>query len=91
MKFEFMTANRIIFERGSITKIGKLAKEFGTKVLLSSGMPPEATDRVVKLLKEEGLEVVVVVVKKEPSIETLEGSLALARNEKCNVVVGFGG
>ena len=91
MKFEFMTANRIIFERGSISRIGKLAKEFGTKVLLSTGMSPEATDKVVKLLKDEGLEVVVVVVTKEPSIENLEVSLAVARKEKCDVVVGFGG
>jgi alcohol dehydrogenase class IV len=91
MKFEFMTANRIIFERGSISRVGKLAKEFGKKVLLTTGMPQDATDKVVKLLNDEGLEVVVVVVTKEPSIENLEVSLALARKEKCDVVVGFGG
>jgi alcohol dehydrogenase class IV len=91
MKFEFMTANRIIFERGSISRIGKLAKELGTKVLLSTGMPAETTEKVVKLLKDEGLEVVVVVVTKEPSIENLEVSLELARKEKVDVVVGFGG
>jgi alcohol dehydrogenase class IV len=91
MKFEFMTANRIIFERGSISRIGKLAKELGTKVLLTTGMPPETTEKVVKLLKDEGLDVVVVVVTKEPSIENLEVSLELARKEKVDVVVGFGG
>jgi alcohol dehydrogenase class IV len=91
MKFEFMTANRIIFERGSISRIGKLAKELGTKVLLTTGMPPETTEKVVKLLKDEGLDVVVVVVTKEPSIENLEISLEIARKEKVDVVVGFGG
>jgi alcohol dehydrogenase class IV len=91
MKFEFMTANRIIFERGSINRIGKLAKELGKKVLLTTGVSPEATDKVVKLLNDEGLDVVVVVVTKEPTIENLKESLELARKEKCDVVVGFGG
>ncbi len=39
MKFEFMTASRIIFERGAFQKIGGLAKSLGKKALLCSGVP----------------------------------------------------
>lgn len=91
MKFEFMTANRIIFERGSITQIGKLAKVMGHKVLLSSGMFPGVTEKVADYLKEEGLKVTIVYVTGEPSLEGIKKSLDLAREEKCDMTIGFGG
>jgi alcohol dehydrogenase class IV len=91
MKFEFMTANRIIYERGSIQQIGKLAKNCGTKALISTGMSEEATEKVAVLLRNEGLGVVKYPVFGEPSIEGINEVLAIARAEKCDVVIGFGG
>ncbi|PKM94232.1 MAG: alcohol dehydrogenase [Firmicutes bacterium HGW-Firmicutes-1] len=91
MKFEFMTANRILFERGAINQIGKLAKNMGNKVLLTSGMSTEDTDKVVGYLKEEGLDTIVLFVQGEPSVEGIKAGLDQARNEKCDMVIGFGG
>ena len=91
MKFEFMTANRIIFERGGIKQLGKLVKPMGDKVLLSSGMSEESTETVMDLLNDEGLDVTVFYVFGEPSIEGISEGLELARSKQCNIVVGFGG
>jgi len=86
-----MTANRIIFERGGIQKIGKLAKEFGNKPLLASGMSMDDTNKIADTLKDEGLTAIVLTVPGEPSVEGLKKGLELARNEKCDMVIGFGG
>lgn len=91
MKFEFMTANRIVFERGGIKQIGKLAKPMGNKVLLSSGMTEVETQKIVDLLKYEALDVTLFYVFGEPSIEGISEGLELARSEKCDMVIGFGG
>ena len=91
MKFEFMTANRIIFERGSINQIGKIAKTFGHKVLLASGNREEVTEWVAGFLRDEGLEVTVVNVQGEPSLEGIKESLELARKANCDMTIGFGG
>jgi len=91
VKFEFMTANRIIFERGSINQIGKIAKTFGQKVLLASGNREDVTNRVVAYLKDEGLEVTVVSVQGEPSMEGIKESLEVARKANCDMTIGFGG
>ncbi|KNZ41634.1 iron-containing alcohol dehydrogenase [Acetobacterium bakii] len=91
MNFEFMTANRIIFETGGIAKIGKLAKEFGNRVLLSSGMSMDETKKVMGYLQKEGITPVVLMVQGEPSVEGLKEGLELARKEMCDSVIGFGG
>lgn len=91
MKFEFMTANRIIYERGSIKQLGKLAKAFGNKALLTTGIPDEVTDSIVAMLAAEGVEAVTVRVVGEPSIEGLNEALELARKEKCELTIGVGG
>ena len=91
MKFEFMTANRIIFELGAINKIGALTKLFGNKILLATGMSKDETAKVVNALNESGLEAIVLSVQGEPSVEGLKESLEIARKEKCDVVIGFGG
>ncbi|WKY46436.1 iron-containing alcohol dehydrogenase [Eubacteriaceae bacterium ES3] len=91
MKFEFMTANRIIFEVGAIKKIGHLTSSFGNKALLASGMSEDETSKIVGYLNEAGITTIVVGVQGEPSVEGLKEALALARTEACNVVIGFGG
>lgn len=91
MKFEFMTANRIIFERGGIKQIGKLVKPMGNKVLLSSGMSENSTEEIVNLLKDEGLDVTVFYISFEPSIEGISEGIERARLQQCDIVVGFGG
>lgn len=91
MKFEFKTVNRIIFELGAIKRIGDLAKEFGNRALLSTGMPMNETEKLVGYLNEEGVEAIVLSVQGEPSVEGLKEGLKIARKERCDVVIGYGG
>ena len=46
-KFEFMTSDRILFERNGLKNIGKLAQPFGKKALVE----PEAEQRMRLVLK----------------------------------------
>jgi hypothetical protein len=45
MKFEFMTASRIIVERGGLKQVGKLAKSFGERVLLVGRLASDDTKK----------------------------------------------
>lgn len=91
MKFEFMTANRIVAERGAFKKIGAIAKSFGSKAFVASGMFEENDKAIMSLLEAEGLQHVLIKVVGEPTIEGVSEALALARKEKCDVFIGFGG
>ena len=79
MKFEFMTANRIIVERGGLKQVGKLAKSFGERVLLVGRLASEDTKKAIEYLNNEGCVVTPVNVK---------GSPALTRSMKYSVFQG---
>lgn len=90
-KFEFMTSDRILFERDGIRNIGKLAKPFGKKALLVTGGRGENADRIEGYLKAEGITSVLFKVYSEPSLDTMKVGLDLARNENCDFVIACGG
>lgn len=91
MKFEFMTASRIIVERNGLNQIGKLTKSFGQRVLVVGRLASEDTNNAMQLMKEAGCEVTPVNVKGEPSVDSINEILAVARKNNCEVVVAIGG
>jgi len=91
MIFEFATARRIIFGTGSIAKIPSLAKEFGERALLVTGSKPERADKLVRLLEADGFKVFTYSVSGEPATDNIIEGTALAKKEKCHMVLGFGG
>ena len=91
MKFEFMTANRIIVERGGLKQVGKLAKSFGERVLLVGRLASEDTKKAIEYLNNEGCVVTPVNVKGEPSVDSINEILSLSRKNLCEVVVAIGG
>lgn len=90
-KFEFMTSDRILFERDGIRNIGKLAKPFGKKALIVSGGRGEVASEISDYLKVEGIASAFFKVLTEPSLDTMKIGLDLARNEKCDMVIACGG
>lgn len=90
-KFEFMTSDRILFERGGIRNIGKLAKPFGKKALIVSGGRGEVATEIRDFLKAEGIDSAHFKVTGEPSLDTTKVGLDLARHEKCDMVIACGG
>jgi alcohol dehydrogenase class IV len=91
MKFEFMTANRIIVERDGLKQIGRLTKSFGQRVLLVGRLASEDTIKAIEYLNSEGCTVTPVNVKGEPSVDSINEIVAISREHQCEVVVAIGG
>lgn len=89
-RFEFFTANQIVFGCGVIQDLGTVAKKYGKKALLVSGMPRPEMDEVVReLLEHSGVKVKVFRVAAEPTREVV--GAALEEVQGCEVVIGLGG
>lgn len=106
MRFEFATARRIVFGAGTLQELpalandnlangdlanGDLANGLGRRPLLVRGGSAERAQPLLALLHECGLETVIYSVPHEPDVETIEAGVTLARAEKCDSVIGFGG
>jgi alcohol dehydrogenase class IV len=91
MNFEFGTATKIIFGAGVRTRLGKLAAGLGKRAFLTCGLPEEDIQEIVDLLAGEGVQAFSYPVQDEPTLASIQAGLALARNEKCDLVIGLGG
>jgi alcohol dehydrogenase class IV len=95
MNFEFATANRIIFGTGTFAQTGELARSLGKRAfVVTGGRTLKASGRLGAL--EESLAKVNVsffhfAATGEPEIKTVETAMSIARQEKCDLVVGVGG
>ncbi|NTU66167.1 MAG: iron-containing alcohol dehydrogenase, partial [Chloroflexi bacterium] len=91
MRFEFATANRIIFGRGSIKEAALLAASFGRRALIVVGSTAEQAAFLVDQLKAQQVEAVTFSVSGEPAIETVQAGIIVARDNRCDVIIGLGG
>ena len=91
MKFEFATATKIIFGEGTLREAGAAAKAFGRRALVVTGRDAKRAGPLLKILREAGVGVVTFSVADEPELSTIEQGAALAKNENCELVIGFGG
>ena len=91
MRFEFATANRIIFGPGAIQQIGKITAEFGRRALVMTGWPVDQTTEVFNALSAHGVTASYVPVSGEPTTESISQGVERARIDQCDVLIGFGG
>jgi alcohol dehydrogenase class IV len=91
MRFEFASATRIVFGPGTLREAGPMAKAFGRRALLVTGRDPRRAQPLQALLREHGVAEVTCPVAGEPTLETVQAGAALARAERCDLVIGFGG
>ena len=89
MTFDFFTAPRIVFGRGSLSRLADLVRPLGTKALVVFNGTVQAN--VVDLLNSAGIECVSRRQRGEPRVEDVEQGVEMARREKCDVLVGVGG
>ncbi|MFZ1767544.1 MAG: iron-containing alcohol dehydrogenase, partial [Caldilinea sp.] len=59
MKFEFATAQRILFGEGTLNEIGALALGFGRRALVVTGAHPARAQRLLTLLAASGVDATV--------------------------------
>jgi butanol dehydrogenase len=94
--FTFYLPTKIIFGPGEIQKIGVEAKALGEKAIIITGKRSSAAfgiiNKVTDLLEKEGVEAVVFdKIEPNPRSTTIDSAGALARENKCDLVIGLGG
>ena len=90
-RFEFATAARIVFGRGTVRESGALAGECGARALVVTGRDPRRAGPLLASLTERSIAVVPFSVSGEPEVATVQTGVALARRERCDLVIAFGG
>jgi len=90
-RFDFATATRIIFAPGALGEIGPLAQQYGSRALVVTGRDPGRAEPLLAALRRHGVQTVAFAVTGEPEIQTVEGGVALARQEGCQLVISLGG
>ncbi|MEE8120288.1 MAG: iron-containing alcohol dehydrogenase [Anaerolineales bacterium] len=91
MRFEFATANRVIFGAGVLAEVGELAKEFGRRALVVTGSDPDRAAPLLSMLKNAGLISTVFSVACEPTVALAKEGTRIAHEAACDLVIGFGG
>ncbi|MFA8435466.1 MAG: iron-containing alcohol dehydrogenase [Marinifilaceae bacterium] len=91
MQFNFYTPAQVRFGWGELKKIGELALPFGRRAFVLIGKNKERAEILLKLLQVNGIKYHVFAVSGEPTVEILENALLSARENLCDMVIGFGG
>lgn len=91
MRFEFATANRIVFGAGTAQQAPALAAPFGRRALVVVGRRSEAGRQLAGQLHQAGLEAELFHVVGEPTTADARAGVEAARALGCDVVIGLGG
>jgi alcohol dehydrogenase class IV len=91
MKFEFATAGRIVFGRGSAGQLPDLARQLGGAALLVLGRDSRRHELLIENLGQAGIRSLVFNVVEEPTVGLVDEATKLARGEGCKLVIAIGG
>lgn len=96
MNFEYHNPTHLIFGAGTLSQLGREAHKFGNKALLVTGSGSVkrngAFDRAVKSLTDAGVSVFECEgVEPNPRISSVKRGAAIARENKCDLVIALGG
>ena len=94
--FTFYLPTKIIFGSGTIDQAGVEAARLGRRALIVTGKRSASefgiVNRVTDHLEKEGVEAVVFdKIEPNPRTSTIDAAGALARANKCDLVIGLGG
>lgn len=91
MRFEFATAQRIVFGPGTLGEVPALAKGLGSRPLVVTGRSPARAARLLQLLPPHGLASHLFTVEGEPTTDRVRVGVETARAAGCDLVIGYGG
>ncbi len=91
MKFEFATANRILFGPGTVAEVGPAAAKLGRHAFVLTGSDPGRAEPVLAPLRAAGLAVTVFPISGEPTTAVAQAATAAAAAAGCDCIVGVGG
>jgi alcohol dehydrogenase class IV len=89
--FEFTTAGRLVFGRGTRSQAAPAAAALGTRVLVVTGRSGERTSPFLADLAAHGVACERFVVATEPTLEHIREGLRLASDHGSQVILGLGG
>lgn len=90
-RFEFMTAERIVFGNGVLRELPSLAKPFGERALVVTGNDARRAAPVFELLESAAIAYEVFSVSGEPTVQTACDGAMKARGYAAQLIVGIGG
>jgi len=91
MRFEFATAARIIFGPGTVGEVAPAAREMGQRALLVTGRSAGRASDLIRSLRASSVECVPFAAKGEPTVDLVRLGARAAREERCDLVIAFGG
>jgi alcohol dehydrogenase class IV len=91
MRFEFATAQRILFGPGTLAEVGPVARTLASRALMVTGKHPKRSENLGSMLKGQGMEVLLHPCGGEPTVDEARMGAERARAEGCGVILGFGG
>jgi alcohol dehydrogenase class IV len=91
MRFDFSTANRILFGPGTLQEAGPIAKSLGHRALLVQPQVGLDASRLVDVLAQAGVSVTPFLVPGEPSVGLVQAAVKAAREADCDLVIAIGG
>jgi alcohol dehydrogenase class IV len=91
VKFEFATATCILFGAGTLRQVGPLAAEMGSRALVVTGRTTARAAPLFDVLAAHRVDCVTFSITGEPTTEVARLGTERAREEKCDLVIGFGG
>ena len=90
-RFEFATAQRIVFGAGTRAELPALVAGLGRRVLFVGGANPHRHAELLAAARAAAESLVVFSVPGEPTVALVEEGTRLARSSGCTVVVAVGG
>jgi len=91
MRFEFATAGRIIFGRGTIKDVAPLSAEMGKIACVVTGSTSERAEPLLEQLDAQGVKCVTFSVSGEPTTALAKAAVDTARRARCDMVISIGG
>ncbi len=90
-RFEFATATRIIFGRGTAREAASLVSKMGRRAFVITGRSIERAQPLIGQLKDAGVAVTRFSIPEEPTTRLALAAVEEARRASCEVVTGMGG
>jgi alcohol dehydrogenase class IV len=91
MRFEFSTAERIIFGPGTINELVDVASSMGRRCLVITGKKTQRWLHLFDKLKSRNIPTTIYSVPKEPTTHTVIQGTSLAHEHGCDCVIAIGG
>jgi len=91
MRFEFATANRIVFGTGTIRELAPAAASLGKRALMVVGKSDARAAAPRMAVEGAGVRCALFSVRAEPNIATVQAGVSAARAEAFDMVIAIGG